>query len=130
MQSKFYTPLKVEVLADGRRRKLIDDLIYYSELLNQYLCVPADFITDYASIPRIFWNILPPSGKYTKAAVLHDYIYNSGIFNKKTADSLFKEAMKALEVDGWKVNAMYYGVDWFGFMAWNNYRKESSNGNK
>jgi hypothetical protein len=32
------------------------------------------FHTDLASVPRIFWALLPPSGVYEKAAVLHDFL--------------------------------------------------------
>ena len=38
--------------------------------------VPKGFVTDGASIPRIFWVYLPRHGKYTKAAVVHDFLYN------------------------------------------------------
>lgn len=40
--------------------------------------VPAGFVTDFASIPRAFWVVLPPTGKYGKAAVVHDYLYVMG----------------------------------------------------
>lgn len=36
--------------------------------------IPADFPTDLASVPRLFWALLPPDGVYEKAAVLHDYL--------------------------------------------------------
>lgn len=32
------------------------------------------FPTDLASVPRLFWALLPPSGVYEKAAVLHDFL--------------------------------------------------------
>jgi len=123
----FYTSLKVEVLSNGRQRMLTEKLTYFSELTQAVIHVPAGFVTDYASIPRIFWGILPPSGKYTKATVLHDYLYASELFDKKTADLIFKEAMLSLDVSKWKIYTMYYAVDWFGFVAWNKYRKLENN---
>lgn len=37
--------------------------------------VPADFVCDGATVPRILWALLPPWGDIsTRAAVLHDYI--------------------------------------------------------
>jgi len=74
--------------------------------------------------PKIFWNILPPSGKYTRAAVLHDYLYKTGLFTKQEADLLFKEAMESMGVSEWRVYSMYYGVEVFGFKAWNNHRRK------
>jgi hypothetical protein len=32
------------------------------------------FPTDLASVPRIFWALLPPHGVYEQAAVLHDWL--------------------------------------------------------
>ena len=37
------------------------------------IIIPAGFATDLATIPRIFWALLPPSGVYEKAAVVHDF---------------------------------------------------------
>ncbi|EAA2596645.1 hypothetical protein DNM18_25345, partial [Salmonella enterica subsp. enterica] len=34
--------------------------------------VPKGFITDHATIPRIFWILLPPDGRYAKAAIIHE----------------------------------------------------------
>ena len=36
--------------------------------------VPAGFVSDLASVPRIFWPFLPPDGDYSQAAVLHDWL--------------------------------------------------------
>ncbi|MEM9213525.1 MAG: DUF1353 domain-containing protein [Cyanobacteria bacterium P01_F01_bin.150] len=38
------------------------------------ISVPAGFQTDFASVPCVFWPILPPVGRYSKAAVIHDYL--------------------------------------------------------
>src|SRR5262245_55189884 len=41
----------------------------------QAVTVPVGFVTDFASIPRIFWSALPPDGRYTYPAIVHDYLY-------------------------------------------------------
>jgi len=120
MHSKFYSELYVEILNGGRKRKLVKKLIYYSKSLNQMVAVPEGFITDFASVPRIFWNILPPSGKYTKAAVLHDYFYQTHLVDKKTADNIFKEAMECLGVSKFKIWCMYNAVKFFGASSYKN----------
>lgn len=39
--------------------------------------IPEGFITDLASVPRIFWSIDPPTDTKTiAAAILHDYLYS------------------------------------------------------
>ncbi len=37
--------------------------------------VPKGFVTDLASIPQVFWNVLRPDDKYAYAAIVHDYLY-------------------------------------------------------
>lgn len=79
--------------------------------------VTEGFITDFASVPRILWSILPPTGLYTKAAVMHDFLYKNGYvkkYNRKFCDKMFLEAMRALKVDHITRNVMYFGVRIFG----------------
>ena len=55
--------------------------------------VPAGFITDFASIPRLFWTVVGhPAGKYAQAAVLHDYLYRTNSVSRAKADSLFRRS--------------------------------------
>jgi hypothetical protein len=63
--------------------------------------VEAGFTTDFASVPKIFWNLLPPTGWYGKAAVIHDKLYHDGrigalVINQKYADDVLNEAMCVL----------------------------------
>jgi hypothetical protein len=108
----FVSELNVEVMRNGTTRVLLSELKYNSEVFS--IVVPKGFKTDYASTPRFLWPIIPPSGKYTMAAVLHDYLYTSGSVTRKIADDIFKEAMISLDVSRWKVCVMYYAVRVFG----------------
>lgn len=85
-----------------------------------FIDVPENFYTDFASIPRIFWTILPPDGEYTQAAVLHDFLYRNHIRSRAEADAIFLEAMTVLEVPEWKRDVMYWAVRTFGEGAYNN----------
>lgn len=99
-----------------------------------FVDIPEGFTTDFASIPRIFWPIVPPDGEYTQAAVVHDFLYRTHTacedtgpneykfipISKKDSDSVFLEAMRVLEVPEWKANTMYKAVDLFGQGAWDN----------
>lgn len=126
---KFITDLDIRDI-DGTQWKVLAPLIYETEsdVFGQggatQLCVPAGFITDFASIPRIFWRILPPSGKYNKAAVVHDYLYSTQIVHRDIADLIFYEAMGALGVPQWKRWTMYQAVRSCGWVPWNNHKKE------
>ncbi len=71
--SSFTSPLHVEVLENGKEYRILEEFIYYrSEQKDIKIVVEKGFITDFASVPRIFWSIFPPFGVYTKSAVLHD----------------------------------------------------------
>lgn len=125
--SKFTTPLKVEFI-DGTNWKLLEEFEYYigeEDNKTEVIKVPSGFITDFASIPKLFWSIIGhPAGKYGKAAVLHDYLYRYGIGTRKKADNIFLEAMKVLKVSLWKRTIMYLTVRLFAFAVWNNAKKK------
>ena len=118
--SSFTTPLIVSPMPDGRRWKLHRSFEYHigTEHSNDYISVPAGFVTDFASIPWLFWTILPAWGKYGKAAVLHDYLYQGMYMTRKQADGLFYDAMLVSGTKTWKAMVMYYAVRLFGKFAW------------
>ena len=72
--------------------------------------VPRGFHTDFASIPRLFWLIFPPRGKWDKAAVIHDFLYSIPECSSFLADAIFREAMAQLKVPLWRRVVMYYAV--------------------
>jgi WD40 repeat protein len=69
--------------------------------------VPQGFVTDFASIPRLFWSSLRPDGDYAYAAVIHDYLYWSQETDRETADEIFRQAMidfKIPSVTAWAIH--------------------------
>ena len=123
--SKFTKPLIVSPLPDGKMWKLIEPFSYYvgkkcDALYGITIEVPAGFLTDFASIPRIFWSILGhPMGRYAAAAVLHDFTYHTGIFPRKQCDKIFRQSMQVLKVPFWKCQIIYSAVRSFGWTAYN-----------
>lgn len=111
-----------EDLPDGRHRRLLRDVVVLVD--GRPILIPAGFVTDGASIPRGLWNLLPPFGKYTKAAILHDWLYQFGEFTRSQADFIFLEAMKTLGVALWKRQIMYAGVRVGARPAWARYEKQ------
>jgi hypothetical protein len=62
--------------------------------------VPKDFITDFASVPRLPMFFLMAGGKGKRAAVVHDWLYTVGTAHPGTitrlqADQVLLEAMLA-----------------------------------
>jgi hypothetical protein len=113
--SAFTNPLIVKHI-DGRNWELIEPFTYH--VGEERTTVPQGFITDFASIPRIFWNILAPTGKHGKAAVIHDWLYRTHSCSRKKADNIFYEAMRVIGVSWWKRALMYRAVRWFGVKAY------------
>lgn len=80
--------------------------------------VPEGFVTDFASVPRFFWRLLPPTGKYGKAAVIHDFLYRTGAVPRVEADDTFYRAMLALGVIWPTRLTMWLAVRCFGWFAY------------
>lgn len=79
--------------------------------------VPRGFKTDLASVPRFLWSIIPPYGKYTQAAIVHDYLYATGLVSRVRADAIFLSIMRARNVPLWKRTLMYLAVRAFGWRS-------------
>jgi hypothetical protein len=78
--------------------------------------VPPQTDTDFASVPRVFVWFLPRYGRYTKAAILHDYLWRSqaasGQVSWIDADAVFRRAMRELEVPFLRRWMMWAAVRW------------------
>lgn len=119
--SAFRTPLVLEHGGD-RRLTLTSPLLYDSDVLGVTIAVPTGFVTDLASIPRGLWNILPPIGRYDRAAVVHDYLYACGFTTRKQADDVLYEAMRVTQVGRVAAWTIYAGVRLGGGAAWARHR--------
>jgi hypothetical protein len=80
--------------------------------------VPTGFITDLASVPRIFWSLLPRTARYSYPAIIHDYLYWYQPYERAVADDILKVAMQDLAVPAPQVLAVYSAVRVAGEMAW------------
>lgn len=73
--------------------------------------VPTGFITDLASVPRLFWWLFPPfDPQYAAAAVLHDFLLSWDGFDRLTAHTIFLDALIILGVEPWKAWIMFLAV--------------------
>jgi hypothetical protein len=73
------------------------------------ITVPAGFVTDGASVPRLFWNILGPFGSYFEPAIVHDYLYSvhNTKYTRPQCDAIFLEAMACANVPWFRRNLIY-----------------------
>lgn len=118
--SSFTDPLKVEIEQKQREGRtlatLLEPFAYHvgAEGSGEVIVVPRFFETDFASVPQFFWRIFPPLGPWSKAAVVHDYLYAtkglSGRYSRERCDAIFWEAMGVLKVAAWKRSLMHAAV--------------------
>lgn len=101
----------------GRARwELMTRLIYWDRNGRTWV-VPAGYITDFASVPRLPLAYWLTGDHAHMAAVLHDYLctdyYPTRMTWREAAD-LFNEAMQAEGVSRTRRWAMYWAVRLFG----------------
>ncbi len=82
------------------------------------ITVPAGFITDLASIPRLLHPLIPVNGRHRAAAIVHDYLYATQTLTRAECDAVFLEAMEACGVRWTQRWAMYSAVRAGGWVAW------------
>jgi hypothetical protein len=116
--SSFTTPLVTEYL-DGFNWRIMEPFDYYrTDDPSSLIRIPKGFITDFASVPRLFWHLIPPTGHYGKAAVVHDWLYATEMLRRKDCDYIFYEAMGVLGVPIYKKWIMLRAVRNFGAPVW------------
>lgn len=92
--------------------------------------VPIGFVTDFASIPRLFWTLLRPDGAYTYPAIIHDYLYWTQSTTRESADEVFRLAMEDFAIDRPTADAIHAAVRALGGSAWNANRRLQDAGEK
>lgn len=99
---------------DDANWRVVEPLQYEGK--HERFTVPAGSATDFASVPRIFVWLLPRYGRYTKAAILHDYLWREqvsrGGMSWVEADAVFRRAMRELGVPFLRRWVMWAAVRW------------------
>lgn len=104
--------------ADGDHWVLYEPLEYRTSRDDVFITVPAGFVTDFASIPRAFWQALPVHGRYGRAAIVHDYLYWTQRCTREQADNIMLAAMVETEVKAATRRTIYRAVRAGGGRAW------------
>lgn len=125
MKQGFPLPLIVTPI-NANQWRLVEPFVYITKE-GEEIEIPKNFVTDFASIPRIplVWTIIgpPATGLYKEAAIPHDFIYATQTMSRKKIDKIFLEAMAFLKVPWWKRRIMFYAVRAFSWIPWNNHKK-------
>ena len=126
--------------ADKRLRTLLGYIrkwevaeTYYIPVPGSFtILIPAGFIFDGASIPKIIRCLLSPMGVLLIPAIVHDFCYhmhflhvedkngtrNLKIITKEEADLLFLKIANEANGMPWINNQAYLAVKYFGHKAW------------
>lgn len=100
MESKFLSKLIFEFLIDGRFVKLHKPFRYFSEILNQEIEIPPEFICDLESVPLL-------KATSARGGTIHDYFCRKDsipVVTKQQAASIYLEVQKCrdeLLKEGW-----------------------------
>ena len=123
--SRFTGILLVSPLADGHTWVIMRAFGFDvgTPRSGDQITVPVGFQTDFASIPRPFWIILPKWGKYGNASVIHDWLYWEQQRQRSQADRILLEGMIVLGVSRLVREVIYRAVRLFGWLAW--YRNQA-----
>ncbi|MES2126637.1 MAG: DUF1353 domain-containing protein [Pseudomonadota bacterium] len=114
------TRLLDDLACDGRGIwKVIEPLRYYSAILGREIVVEVDFLTDYASVPRVpflYWLF----GDTTHAAaVIHDWLFHHHeVCDETTANLVLREAAASEGISLWRRSGIYLGVAIGGRSSW------------
>ena len=84
--------------------------------------VPKVFVTDFASIPRVFRCFAPKHGPgLRRAAVVHDYLYRTpGLgYSRAQADTIYRELMRVTGASPIRRENRYWMVRLFGGRSYN-----------
>lgn len=113
MNAAFLTELELceaDPNVDDGKWRVMEALGYRSGIFVRDFQVPVGFVTDLASVPRlpiVYWLC---GGRANKPAVLHDFLYSTGLVPRAHADAIFREAMAVVGVSRIIRNLMWLGV--------------------
>ena len=126
----YWTALKIW-LTQSRKWEIAEEFNFFINGVEYR--ISEGFIFDGASIPRLFWAVLSPTGILLVPGLVHDYVYRyQGLFSfiaglipytRKQSDQLFREI--AISVNGFKAinKTAYFILRSCGKIAWEKNKK-------
>jgi hypothetical protein len=94
--------------------ELLVALVYSGR--DEQFVVPPGFRTDFASVPRAVQWLVPTTGRYTRASVLHDWLCGeplaSGLLSSHDVDGILRRVLREEGVPLVRRRLMWAGVRW------------------
>lgn len=114
------TPISLNVPQLIQHPNNVNDFVLIADFVHgPGQVVPRGFVTDMASIPRLFWNIISPFQLGDKGPVWHDWRYRNGLGPRVEADKQFLRDMEEDGIKWWKRQSAYRLVRLWGWRSWN-----------
>ena len=105
--------------SDSKDFMLVRVMVYILGETDISITVPKGFVTDFASVPKGLWSFgLSPHGKFSKAAIIHDYLYWTNACTREQSDMIMWIAMQESQVGTKSQTLLYEGLDMAGNPAW------------
>ena len=137
IQVPFLTETDIRPIRGTNKYKL-DAIFKYQLKDGTIIVLQKDFVSDLASVPRLFWSLIPRDGRYRDAALPHDGGYGGDLFieennqlklyrpKRRTIDRIMLELMRdpELNVKKWRRVAIYQAVRRFGWANWRRAKKK------
>jgi hypothetical protein len=99
---------------DDQHWAVVEPLVYRGK--RDRFEVPPGFLTDFATVPRLVVWLVPRFGRYTAAAILHDWLctegLRTGVVTSREADGIFRRVMREHDVPVLRRWLMWCGVRW------------------
>jgi len=116
------TNIKVTLFTKSTRGRFAIDEDLEDKLIDgTELIVPVGTVSNGASVPKLLRGIYSNIGTYTLPAVVHDYLYENNLYDRKFADRQFLIDMGKTNTNYFTKWLFYYTVRIFGGINWKKY---------
>lgn len=106
----------ISPVGSGLHYRVVEDFLF--QYGGEIITVPKGFQSDWASVPRLFWRLVPPH-QYPRSSLGHDWLYAAEYFPRKKCDLFFFDALKEEGACWLRRWAMYRAVRLGGGVVWN-----------
>lgn len=110
--AQFMGKLHGHFTEDGYHFILSKMLTYDSGVLK--IDVPVGFKTDFGSVPKLLWGLIPPIGPALLGYVVHDYLYATAWLSRRQSDAVLLEIAGVSGMSWLRRSAVYSALRIFG----------------
>jgi hypothetical protein len=120
-----YLPSPVSAPVDDDLFQIRED--YRVNIPGHILTILTGYVTDFASIPRIFWASCgyPSEPELQSPTLIHDAMYSGELVTRKEADDILYWALRANGVSAYRAWKIWAGVRIGGGFVWRRHTPDS-----